>query len=129
MKKKATPTISRRNSKREIIKWARNGSFDDNPLLTNPHNVTCKSCGFSEKTTYLDHLKAGKFEIGEIRTIAVSYAAPTILGLSHAIEKTTPITMTIPCDRCGAEISCSPVSLEYLFFTTTRKQKLKNMYV
>ncbi len=61
--------------------------------------------------------------------IEVSYAAPTIFGLSHAMERITPIVVTIRCERCGTEISCSPVSLEYLLFTTTKQQKLKTMYV
>jgi len=61
--------------------------------------------------------------------IEVSYAAPTIFGLSHAMEKRTPIIIKVKCKRCGTEISCSPLSLEYLLFMATKQQKLRNMYV
>ena len=81
MKKKPSSSIFRRDPKEEIMNRARKGAFDRNPLLTNPHRVVCKACGFAQKI------------------------------------------------RCGTEISCSPVSLKYLLFTATEKQKLKNMYV
>lgn len=129
MKKGSGPSIFRRNPKEEITNRARKGVFDRNPLLAASHQVVCKACGFKQKITYLDYLKAGKFELGKTRMIEVSYAAPTIFGLSHAVERITPIIMTIRCGRCGTEISCSPVSLEYLLFTATKQQKLKNMYV
>jgi hypothetical protein len=129
MKGKPSPSIFRRNPKEEIVNRARKGLFDRNPLLATSHQVTCEACGFTQKITYLDYLKAGRFELGETQMIEVSYAAPTIFGLSHAVERITPIIMTIRCERCGTEISCSPVSLEYLLFTTTKQQKLKSMYV
>jgi ribosomal protein L37E len=129
MKKKSSSSVFRRDIKEEVVNSARRGVFDGNPLLATPHQVVCKACGFSQKITYLDYLKSGKFELGETRMIEVSYAAPTLFGLSHAMEKRTPIIMTARCERCGTEISCSPVSLEYLLFTATKQQKLKNMYV
>jgi hypothetical protein len=129
MKRKPDPSISRRNPKAEIMNRARRGVFDRNPLLATSHELVCKACGFTQKITYLDYLKSGRFELGETRMIEVSYAAPTIFGLSHAVEKMTPILMRVRCERCGTEISCSPVSVEYLLFTTTRQQKLKSMYV
>ena len=129
MKRKPSPSIFRRNPKEEIINRARKGVFDRNPLFATSHQVVCKTCGFMQKITYLDYLKSGKFELGKTQIIEVSYAAPTIFGLSHAVERITPIIMTVRCERCGTEISCSPVSLEYLLFTATKQQKLKNMYV
>ncbi len=129
MKKKSSSSVFRRDIKEEVVNRARRGVFDGNPLLATPHRVVCKACGFAQKMTYLDYLKSGKFELGETRMIEVSYAAPTIFGLSHAMEKRTQIIMTVRCERCGTEISCSPVSLEYLLFTATKQQKLKNMYV
>ena len=129
MKRKLSPGIFQRNPKEEIINRARTGLFDRNPLLATSHQVVCKACEFTQKITYLDYLKSGKFELGKTQMIEVSYAAPTIFGLSHAVEKITPIIMTVRCERCGTEISCSPVSLEYLLFTATKQQKLKNMYV
>ena len=128
MKRKPSP-IFRRDPKEEIINRARKGVFDHNPLLATSHPVVCKACGFTQKITYLDYLKSGRFELGEPRMIEVSYAAPTIFGLSHAVERITPIIMTIRCERCGTDISCSPVSLEYLLFTATKQQKLRSMYV
>jgi len=129
MKRKPSPRIFRRNPKEEIVNRARKGVFDRNPLLATSHQVVCKACGFMQKITYLDYLKSGRFELGKTQMIEVSYAAPTIFGLSHAVERITPIIMTIKCERCGTEMSFSPVSLEYLLFTTTKRQKLKNMYV
>jgi hypothetical protein len=129
MKRKPSPSIPRHDPKEEIIKRARKGVFDYNPLLATPHCVVCEACGFVQKTIYLDHLKSGRFELGKTQMIEVSYAAPTIFGLSRAVERITPIIMAVKCERCGTEISCSPVSLEYLLFTTTKRQKLRNMYV
>jgi hypothetical protein len=129
MKRKANPRNLRHNPKKEIINWAKKGVFDSNPLLATPHSAKCKACGFSEKITYLSYLKSGRFELGESRTIEVSYAAPTLLGLSHTLEKITPIIITKRCERCGSEVSCTPVSVEYLFFTATKQNKMENMYV
>jgi hypothetical protein len=129
MKKKTSPSVPQRDHKQETINRARKGGFNRNPLLATPHQVVCKACGFAQKIIYLDYIKSGKFVLGETRLIQVSYAAPTVFGLSHTIEKRTPIIMTVRCKRCGTEVSCSPGSLEYLLFTATKKQKLKNMYV
>ena len=129
MKRNFVPSVLRRNPKDEIINRARKGAFDRNPLLASPHELVCKACGCKRKITYLDHLKSGRFELGETQMVEVSYAAPTILGLSHSTERITPITITIKCERCGTEISCSPVSLEYLLFTATKQEKMRNVYV
>ncbi len=129
MKRKSGPSILRRNPKDEIINRAKRGVFDRNPLLATPHELVCKTCGCKRKITYLDHLKSGSFELEETRMVEISYAAPTISGLSNTMERITPITMTARCERCGTEISCSPVSLEYLLFTATKQEKMKNMYV
>ena len=129
MKKKPSSSIFRRDFKEEIVNRARKGVFDRNPLLAVPHQVVCKACGFTQKTIYLDYLKSGKFELGETQMIEVSYAAPTIFGLSHVMEKRTPIILVVICERCGNEISCNPLNLEYLLFTATKEQKLRNMFV
>ena len=129
MKRKPRSSIFRRNPKEEIINRARKGAFDHNPLLATSHHVVCKACGFPQEITYLDYLKSGRFDLGEAQMIEVSYAAPTIFGLGHSVERITPIIMSIRCGRCGTEVSCSPVSLEYLLFTTTKQQKLKSMYI
>jgi hypothetical protein len=100
MKRKSDPSILRRNPKDEIINRARKGVFDRNPLLVAPHEL-CKVCGCKRKIAYLDHLKSGRFQLWETQMIEVSYAAPTILGLSHAMERITPIIMTVRCKKCG----------------------------
>jgi DNA-directed RNA polymerase subunit RPC12/RpoP len=129
MKKKAKPSILRHNQKEEIVNWANKGVFNSNPLLSVSHSVRCKACGFSENIIYLNYLKLGRFKLGETQMIEVSYAAPTIFGLSHTVEKITPIIITIKCNKCGSEIFCTPVSVEYLFFTATKQHKMENMYV
>jgi len=129
MKRKSSPSFFRRNPGEEITRRARKGAFDGNPLLSTPHELICKAYGCTRKITYLDHLKSGRFELGKTQMVEVSYAAPTIFGLSHAIERITPVIITIICEKCRTEISCSPVSLEYLLFTTSKRQKMKNMYV
>lgn len=129
MKRKFRSATFRHRSKEEIIKKARRGVFDSNPLLATSHDVVCKTCGCVHKITYLDHLRSGRFELGETQLIEVSYAAPTVLGLRQTMERATPIIITIRCRRCEAETSYSPVSLEYLLFTAARRQKLKSMYV
>jgi len=129
MKRKSGPGILRRNPKDEIMNRAGKGVFDRNPLLATPHELVCKACGCKRKITYLDYLKSGRFELEETRVVEISYAAPTISGLSHTMERITPITMTIKCERCGTEIPCSPVSLEYLLFTAAKQEKMKSMYV
>ena len=126
MERKPRATLNR---KEEVVKRARKGVFDRNPLLATLHQVECTTCGFAKKITYLDYLKAGRFELGKPQVIEVSYAAPTILGLSHVMERITPIVITIRCERCEIEMSTSPISLEYLLFTATTHQKLKDMYV
>jgi len=129
MKRKLSPSILRHNPKDDIINKAKKGVFDRSPLLATPHEIVCKTCGCKRKITYLDHLKSGRFELGKTQMLEVFYPAPTILGLSHTTERITPLIITVRCERCGIEISCSPVSLEYLLFTATKLEKMKNMYV
>jgi hypothetical protein len=129
MKRKSSLGVLRRDPKDEIINRARKGAFDHNPLLAAPHELVCRACGCKLKITYLDHLKSGRFEFEETRIVEVSYAAPTMSGLDHAVERITPVVMKVKCERCGTEISCSPINLEYLLFTATKQEKMRNMYV
>ena len=129
MKDQANTKTSRGPSKEEVIKRARQGLFDHNPLLASPHFVVCNACGASERITYLSYLKPGRFEVDKTQTIEVSYAAPTASSLGRTIEKITPILLTIACNTCGAEIQWSPVSVEYLLFTASKPQQLKDTYV
>jgi len=54
-----------RFSKETIIDMARKGVFNRNPMLATSHEVACKACGCTQKITYLDRLKSGRFELGE----------------------------------------------------------------
>ncbi len=129
MKKNPRSGIRPRVSKEVITTKARKGIYDRNPLLATPHQVVCTNCGCTQKVTYLGHLKNGRFELGKTEAVEVAHAAPTITGLSRAREMITPIIMRVKCLKCDAEISCSPVSLEYLLFTAERQQKTEHMYV
>lgn len=129
MERELGPRISRRDFKAEVINKARKGIFNRNPLLVASHKLVCKACGCTQKITYLNHLKSGSFELGKTRAVEVAVAAPTILGLSLRTERITPIIIRVKCERCQTEISCSPISLEYLLFTARKQQKLEYMYV
>jgi len=118
-----------RFSKETIIDMARKGVFNRNPMLATSHEVACKACGCTQKITYLDRLKSGRFDLGKTRVVEVAVAAPTISGLLGTTERITPIIIRVRCERCEAEISCTPVSLEYLLFTARKPQKLEYMYV
>lgn len=129
MKKKKGSRIPQRNPKESIINKARKGIYNQNPLLATSHQVACKNCGCTQKITYLDHLKSGHFELGKTEAVDVAYAAPTITGLSRTREMITPVIIRIRCQKCDAEIPCSPVSLEYLLFTAEKQRKMEDMYV
>ena len=115
-------------SREEIIRKAEEGIFDHNTLLALPHKVICRDCGYDNNVTFLEYLKSGKFEIGETKTVEVTYAAPTSTGLDRTTEESTPLVFRIECRKCGTVTPHSPVSLEYLLFAATRKGK-SDMYI
>jgi len=121
--------MPRSNSKNEIINRAKEGVFDRNPLLAAPHEMVCKSCGCKHRIIYLDLLKSGNFEVGRREVVEVAYAALTVVGLGHMLERMTPIVIRARCERCGTETSFSPISLEYLLFTAEKQQRVEQMYV
>jgi len=129
MEKKSGSKVSPQLSKREIVDKAKKGVFDGNPLLVTPHRLVCKACGRTRKIIYLSYLKSGRFKLGETRMMEVAYAAPTLTGLSDTMERATPIVIRVKCRKCGSEVSCSPVNVEYLLFTAAKEQKLEQMYV
>ena len=129
MTKKHRSTIRPRASKEVITTKARKGIYDRNPLLATPHQVVCTNCGCVQKITYLDHLRNGRFELGKTEAVEVAHAAPTVTGLSRAREMITPVIIRVRCLKCDGEISCSPVSLEYLLFTAEKQQRTDQMYV
>jgi hypothetical protein len=107
-------------TKEEIRVEAERGTYDRNPLLATRHDVVCPSCGQKCSIVFLDYLKAGAFELGQTKMVEIVHAAPTITGLGQTMEPMTPITFKIHCEQCGAETPYSPLSLEYLMFTTKR---------
>lgn len=129
MEEKSSSKSSLQLSKREVVDKARKGFFNGNPLLATPHRLVCKACGCTRKVTYLSYLKSGRFRLGETRMMEVVYAVPTLTGLGRTTERVTPIVIRVKCRKCGSEVSCSPVNLEYLLFTTAKEQKLEQMYV
>jgi hypothetical protein len=129
MERKSGLKIFLRRSKKEIMDKAKMGVFDDNPLLATPHGLVCKTCGCTRKITYLSYLKTGRFKLGKTRLTEIVYPAPTLTGLGHTTERTTPVMIRFKCRKCGSKMSCIPVSLEYLLFTTAKEQKSNQMYV
>jgi len=129
--KKSSPNkrISQQVLKAKIIKKAREGAFDRNPLLATLHRAACKTCGHTHEMIYLRHLKSGKFEIGNTQMVEVVYTYHAIPELEHTTEKVTPILIKFKCDKCEAETVCSPISLEYLMYTVAKPPKLELMYV
>jgi len=127
--KKLDSKIFLQRFKKEIVDKARKGVFNGNPLLAVPHRLVCKACGCTRKITYLSYLKSGRFKLGKPRVMEVVYAVPTLTGLGSAMERATPIIVRVKCRKCRSEMSCSPVSLEYLLFTAAKEQKLEQMYV
>ncbi len=125
---KRNPSPVRLPSKEEIRRQAEAGVFDLNPLLATPHRVICRDCGYGNRVVFLEYLRSGKFEIGKTEMIEVTYAAPTAMGLGRAFERSTPLVFGIECGKCGAVTGHSPLSLEYLLFTT-RKRRAPNIYV
>ena len=120
MERKTGQSPTQLPTKEEIRAEAERGVYNRNPLLATPHGVVCKTCGHRSSVVFLDYLKSGAFELEKTRMVEVVQAAPTVTGLGQTMERMTPITLKIKCERCGAEMSHSPLSLEYLVFTTRR---------
>jgi DNA-directed RNA polymerase subunit RPC12/RpoP len=112
--------LARLPTKGEIIAEAKKGMFNSNPLLTTPHEVVCKECGYRRNIVFLDYVRSGAFELGKTEMVEVVHAAPTFTGLGQTLERMTPLIIRVKCERCGAETAYSPLSLEYLLFTTQR---------
>jgi len=121
--------VSQQVLKAKIMKKAREGAFDRNPLLATSHQALCKNCGCAYDIVYLRNLKSGKFEIGDTQMVEVVYTSLAMPELEHVTEKMTPIIFRIKCGKCGTETACSPISLEYLMYTATKPPNLELMYV
>ena len=95
--------------------------FNRNPLLTTPHEVVCKGCGYRCAIVFLDYIRMGSFELGKTEMVEVVQASPTLTGLGQTQEQMTPLILLVKCEMCETETSYSPLSLEYLLFTKQRK--------
>jgi len=113
-------SLARLPTKEEVIAEVEKGVFNRNPLLTTPHEVVCKGCGYRCNIVFLDYIRSGAFELGKTERIEVVHAAPTLTGLGQTLERMTPLIILVKCERCGAETSYSPLSLEYFLFTKQR---------
>jgi hypothetical protein len=129
MKKKSSSNTrtSKQGLKAKIIKKAREGVFDRNPLLATLHQTACKTCGCAYEMVYLHYLKSGKFEIGDTQMVEVFYTHLAIQ--ERTAEKVTPIIIRFKCDKCGTETVFSPISREYLMYIAKKPPKLELMYV
>jgi len=126
MRRRPRPT--RLPSREEIRRNAEGGLFDRNPLLAASHEVQCKHCGCRRRVVFLEYLRSGHFELGKTEMVEVFHAAPSPTGLRRAVENITPLIIRIECDKCEAETSYSPLSLEYLLFTTRTREK-RGLYI
>jgi hypothetical protein len=113
-------SFARLPTKEEVIAEVKKGVFNRNPLLTTPHEVMCKECGYRRNIIFLDYIRTGAFELGKTEMVEVAHTAPTLTGLGQTLERMTPIMIRVKCERCGTETSYCPLSLEYLLFTTQR---------
>lgn len=113
-------SLTRLPPREALIAEAEKGTFNRNPLLTTPHEVGCKECGYRRTVVFLDYVRTGAFDLGKTETVEVVHAAPTLTGLGHTVEQMTPLIIRVPCARCGSETSYSPLSVEYLLFTMQR---------
>jgi len=104
----------------EISAEARKGSFDSSPRLRNW--AVCERCGCRLKR-YIDYLKAGEFEVGQVQRVLVSHPGYYHLYTYHT-ETLTPIFITAKCQRCGFErkITDPALTLEYLQSVKERKE-------
>ena len=111
--------------KETITKKAREGAFDDNPLLSAVHSVTCGGCGHRQKAVFLECLKSGEFELGKVEQVeALDTQGPT--GFMD-LEKVTPIILMLACEKCGRRIEARPVSAEYLRMIINRPRAAGTM--
>ena len=115
------PSLVRLPTKEKIRELTGKGVFDRNPLLSTPHEVTCKDCRHRNRVVFLEYLRSGRFEVGETKMLEVTYVTP-ITGLGRTIERSTPLVFKIECRRCGTVTPYAPVSLEYLLFSTERRE-------
>lgn len=113
-------------SKEMVMEQARKGAFDNNPLLSTVHTVTCPNCKCRESLVPLEYLKIGEFEIGRAEQIEVLNTEGAFLFVEK--ETFTPIIVKPVCKGCGSPYEVKLVSAEYLKEILDRPEVLKSMY-
>ena len=106
---------------------ARKGTFNQNPLLSTTHTITCQHCQHSQSIVYLNSLKSGAFEVGKAEEIEVLDSSMPIE--SSEMEKVTPIIINFVCKKCSYCMEVRPVSVEYLQTLNDRPKPSGAMYV
>lgn len=109
-----------------IIREAKKGTFNSNPLLSMPHEIFCEKCKHRQKIVYLENLKSGEFEIGRRRMEAIFYPQ---FGLRHIIEPITPLIIKTNCKRCESKIYYTPINVEYISFLIEEGKEFSCSYV
>ena len=112
--------------KEQIVEEASKGKFDQSPLLSTPHPVTCERCKHTFRVTYLDYLRKGRFRVGRSQAIE----AENPLGAFMAVEEenVTAIILELACERCGNKIEVRPLTVEYLRIIANRSGPSRMMY-
>jgi hypothetical protein len=120
------PTRSTDVIKTRIVEHARRGTFDRTPLLSTVHDIACPHCRHRQPTRYLDALKAGTFTIEPPETIE----GLSFLGPMDVVEQqvSTPLVITLSCQRCDHRIETMPTSVGYLQVMLERVRVADGMY-
>jgi uncharacterized protein YlaI len=120
------PTRNTVEIKTRIVEHARRGAFDRNPLLSTVHDVACPHCRHRQPTRYLDALKVGTFTIKPPEETEVY----SLLGPMDVVEQqvSTPLVISLSCQRCDHRIETMPTSVEYLLVMLERVQVADGLY-
>ena len=110
-----------------IIEKAQKGIFNNNPLLSTVHVVTCQKCRHRQHIVYLDYLRSGEFEFGKAEQVEILDPQGPIGFLET--ERITPIILSLICEKCGCQIEARPISVEYLKTIIDRPKTVGIMYV
>ena len=110
-----------------IVEKAQKGIFNNNPLLSTTHVVTCQKCRHRQHIVYLDYLRSGEFELGKTEQVEILDTQGPIGFLET--DKITPIIPSLICEKCGCQIKTQPVSVEYLKTIIERPKTVGIMYV
>jgi len=112
--------------KEMILENARKGAFDNSPLLSTAHSVTCPNCKYRRSIVLLEYLKTGEFEVGKTEQIEALNPLGTMLLAEK--ETFTPIIVRPVCKDCSSSYEVRIVSAEYLKEILARPQVYKSMY-